>query len=828
MPVLLVLMALVLFCPALVGAQALDRTHASISNVLEYGAACNSTTLSAAVSALGAQETMLMLTRTDAAEVNCTWTLTSNITIPTNISLWIPHGVRATISAGMTLTACVDAGPYEIFGGPGAVVLPSGCTGAVQALWFAKTAIGLAQANAAAAANGVPLYLGPGNWAVASNTTISSSLVALPGGLITLSGGVTLAFNKPIQAPCDLRFMDVTNGVLAFGGPQKTCAAWVGAIGDASTDNYPRLQKLLDGLGAAGGGDVEFVPGTYHVLQALRMRDNVVLRGSGFTTHLRNANTNGGANRTQGALFLFGNIPNTVGLDPASQIAYPAQNIVAGDATVTFTTPGNENNFSVGMVVFIGSSVGDTDASSGHFQPKQFEMNEIVGIVSGKIQLKYPASTSITGATVFKLNSALTTEAGEPLYVVKRAGVENMQLSSSTVHGNPSIMIFGGNFESFMRHVWVTEAASAFVMNAASRFRMEDIRVSNISNNLFDLAFWSHNNYFARIGAGFREGVAATPRGCTAGENARDNVYEFMVLTFPTNLNHVVAGCRFQGPNNVLRNSTIRVRENNQWTIFLDDTGPNNPSFGNIIENNRILVDAGTAPEVIRQDPDSVQDVRHPNIVRGNYIDAPRTMDAVRIRHNMIVENNNAANNPLRVVLLGTATFAQSGIHIRNNTLLNTAMTDTFYGTENHTKRGFGGSTGPTFALRSYTIPAGVSVLGQKYVFNAWGNTTGNGATKDFKLTINGTQFAIMTVAPQTQLWRLQIEYITGTQTSQAGFITMYNGSTTTTTYFNTAIDNDVNDMTFALTYSLGVASDDVNLREWTVRTVDDPPGVGP
>jgi hypothetical protein len=104
--------------------QSLDRRHASIWNPLDQGAACTSDTLNAAISSIGSAEVTLMLTRTNAVRSNCTWTFTGNVTLPRNITLWVPSGASVNL-AGFTLT----------INGPTVLDDPDWITGSGSVVW---------------------------------------------------------------------------------------------------------------------------------------------------------------------------------------------------------------------------------------------------------------------------------------------------------------------------------------------------------------------------------------------------------------------------------------------------------------------------------------------------------------------------------------------------------------------------------------------------------------------------------------------------------------------------------------------------------------------
>lgn len=102
---------LFLFIPFVVKAQNLDLTHVDTINPLLSGVSCTSATLQSAITSIGSQQKTLFLTATDRNKANCVWEITTNITIPANIKLMVPFGVKANIAVGNTLEVlgCVKA-----------------------------------------------------------------------------------------------------------------------------------------------------------------------------------------------------------------------------------------------------------------------------------------------------------------------------------------------------------------------------------------------------------------------------------------------------------------------------------------------------------------------------------------------------------------------------------------------------------------------------------------------------------------------------------------------------------------------------------------------
>lgn len=122
--------------------QSLDQTHIDFYNPLTNGVSCDSTTLAAALNAVGTKQRTVFLTATDRNKVECTWDIRSNITTPVNVRLLIPFGVKANISSGVTLTVngCLDAQDPNWQTGAGSIVQTGICVGdvatAMGSMWF--------------------------------------------------------------------------------------------------------------------------------------------------------------------------------------------------------------------------------------------------------------------------------------------------------------------------------------------------------------------------------------------------------------------------------------------------------------------------------------------------------------------------------------------------------------------------------------------------------------------------------------------------------------------------------------------------------------------
>ena len=171
--------------PSLAWGQNVLRRHVGLVNPLDFGTSCTTATLNAAISGAPSGQGVLMLTPVDRNGAACTWTITSNVTIPTNLVLAVPHGAKASVSAGVTLTMVrcprednedwrTGAGTYTVIedpfpgnGGGG-----GGGVGDITAVWTCATL----DCSALTAASGDTLDAGSAS--SSSPTTRSTTLPA--------------------------------------------------------------------------------------------------------------------------------------------------------------------------------------------------------------------------------------------------------------------------------------------------------------------------------------------------------------------------------------------------------------------------------------------------------------------------------------------------------------------------------------------------------------------------------------------------------------------------------------------------------------------------
>ena len=95
-----------------------------VSPLVSTASGCTLAVLQTAVTAIGSAEKTLVLSPVDGAGAGCTWAITDNLTVPANVTLWVPSGAAVSVSSGKTLTLArrpVVDGQVAWYSGDGAV-----------------------------------------------------------------------------------------------------------------------------------------------------------------------------------------------------------------------------------------------------------------------------------------------------------------------------------------------------------------------------------------------------------------------------------------------------------------------------------------------------------------------------------------------------------------------------------------------------------------------------------------------------------------------------------------------------------------------------------
>lgn len=278
-----------LFCASLSSSQTLDQRYMGLYNPFSTdGTTCSQATLAAASGNSASAGKAILMSPTDVSRANCNWGITSNLSVALPRRLYVPPGANINISPGVTLTACIDAGDYQIFGGAGNVVTPSNCGSAINASWWPKTQAGLTLADQAATASNVKMILKNGTWAISSGTTLTSLYQVDPGAVISVGSAVTLTSNTCPDAGVYKIFTadNSTTGLVTF--PQKACGKyqleWWTGIADNSTDQTANIHSAVAGI--PKGSELHVNPGI-HKHGALTFNKVVTLSGETWSVYHR-------------------------------------------------------------------------------------------------------------------------------------------------------------------------------------------------------------------------------------------------------------------------------------------------------------------------------------------------------------------------------------------------------------------------------------------------------------------------------------------------------------------------------------------------------------
>jgi hypothetical protein len=102
------------------GGRVLNRDDLSLVNPLDgsFGSALNSTTLTAAINAIGSDRKILMITPG-------TWTISTNLTIPENVGIRVASGAMFSANSSRTLAikGAIEAPLQQIFTGAGTITV---------------------------------------------------------------------------------------------------------------------------------------------------------------------------------------------------------------------------------------------------------------------------------------------------------------------------------------------------------------------------------------------------------------------------------------------------------------------------------------------------------------------------------------------------------------------------------------------------------------------------------------------------------------------------------------------------------------------------------
>lgn len=155
---LVVLLSLALPVQSQIRRTMLAREDLNIRTpIVDTATLCTQAALQTLLTAIGATDTTVLLPAVNGAGTACTWAMTSNLTIPSNVVLMMPFGTRLVVSVGVTLTLthCPIADAYQVFEADGSItgavrLAPGGrCDQGLWAAWWGAKADGTTDSTTA-------------------------------------------------------------------------------------------------------------------------------------------------------------------------------------------------------------------------------------------------------------------------------------------------------------------------------------------------------------------------------------------------------------------------------------------------------------------------------------------------------------------------------------------------------------------------------------------------------------------------------------------------------------------------------------------------------
>ena len=125
------------------------------------------------------------------------------------------------------------------------------------------------------------IYVGVGNYVIASNLTINNPLELEKGAVFIVNNGVTLTLNGYISTDNRFQIFNcVGSGTVIFGKMSASVVRpeWFGAITSDLTDDYTAIQKAVDVAGVSNG-TVTFSNGIYLINSTITPYSNLTLQG---------------------------------------------------------------------------------------------------------------------------------------------------------------------------------------------------------------------------------------------------------------------------------------------------------------------------------------------------------------------------------------------------------------------------------------------------------------------------------------------------------------------------------------------------------------------
>lgn len=583
-----------------------------------------------------------------------------------------------------------------------------------------------------------------------------------------------------------------------------------GAIGNGSTDDTLAIQAAIDYAADIGGGEVIIPEASSYYLHSrpFMARSNVTVRVENESTRFVNDNSYG--EYWSGASWML--CPLGMGVIETSETSYSVASISVGSQTTTFNTAGDSANFSAGDVVMIYSNTYYVVGT--HEVPNYVQFNKVESVGTGTITCKYPHSENVSGLQVRNLSN----------FVSKLSGT----LAPVGVPSASNFKLYGGAWETDdtayfctqmvgidnEMHIYSFKGRGGVAYGSGGGFSKFSVMSETVLDNSVDAAYGMHDTTIDKHSVVITNHTKNTQ--CVliseSGRNVRLNIGYLSIVGAPTvsslirilsskyckiNIDYIrgtlTAGhltsfesLNYTGTVNSCVNNDIKIgysKLTNQtsYCSFINSTSDVTMLVNNVFEGN-CYGDCSSAAATFGVDTFN-------NVLIG------------RLESGAVVHTGNSYNN--------NASRAETTITRRlkaiNHHLGPTSLT----------------GTPKTYTL-SKSIPATTLGEGCEIVIKSSFYAAGTTATKNYKLTIAGSDVLNLTIPTGTLQCRLD-GIIVIQDTTQGYFdYVYYEGSTPTHAIVYFGSKNFTTTDYFITLYMEANAADTFALRNYDIKTYKD------
>lgn len=508
----------------------------------------------------------------------------------------------------------------------------------------------------------------------------------------------------------------------------------------ADQDDAPQIRTDINRaaveFSAEGGGTLHMSGGYFPTDDNVRLRDDVNLLASGWSSHLDNLATNGFAK----CAIVSGNLGDpTNGNSMFDEAGYDLEAIEPGDFKIRLSTIADAANFAIGDIVGIQSAAKWNMPEPRNQHGYYLNQNEVLDVdaATGWITLRYAPPDhypSSPGArpTLHRLSGTILGYDGLPLWMSRNCGAANLRVTQQTGLTSGWYALFPCGINQHYSRIWLPRASSLIGSNNLSYSSFSGFQ-GNFEAGLFDFAEWQNHILIEDFIA---HRVAANPALNRIG-GAVNKGTDILVRRIEAHLagwGRGVSGFlahRFKAEDNRIYNSGS-VDDTTATEAILLGFGEDCEATGNLIvgQHKYGIAAVGINPLIERNTVPKT----NPGYAAAY---APAGVDVITVQRNIF--GTEGQYTPADRFLQQSAQSPNARV-----------SGNTGY-VEHHLKKGavknlsYAGTSAPNWTvLRSTTIKGGTGVQ-RGFTARALGQRSGVNGTKEFRLTWGGLEFGKVT-----------------------------------------------------------------------------------